>query len=274
MGYTRWLHRLSEPEKLSLNYEVTRVDFTPPALFANFLRQDQFLRYETLSPLNSLSLEGGTTHIQRYGGDQTNGRLARVAALHALTSETAVRLNLSDQISDTATDLIRGVAQATSTLTPATPFESAAAVPLAGSNVTTGDLYRSQRGELIYVARGRRIEYNLQGYTRRVNFVTLDQDYREGGGRLVLTWNQAGSVRIYGYADYLKRTFPSLQERDTERGNTLGVTYRLTSSLSVSAEGKLIERESNVPLQSFTDRRVMLLLGYSTGPLYVASPRR
>ena len=274
MGYTRWLHRLSEPEKLSLNYEVTRVDFTPPALFPNFLRQDQFLRYETLSPLNSLSLEGGTTHIQRYGGDQTNGRLARVAALHALTSETAVRLNLSDQISDTATDLIRGVAQATSTLTPATPFESAAAVPLAGSNVTTGDLYRSQRGELIYVARGRRIEYNLQGYTRRVNFVTLDQDYREGGGRLVLTWNQAGSVRIYGYADYLKRTFPSLQERDTERGNTLGVTYRLTSSLSISAEGKLIERESNVPLQSFTDRRVMLLLGYSTGPLYVASPRR
>ncbi len=290
-GYARWVHRLSEPEKLSLNYEVARVDFTPPALFPNFLRQDQFLRYETRSPFNSLSLEGGTTHIQRYGGDQTNGRLARVTALHALTSETAVQLNLSDQISDTATDLIRGVAQATSTLTPATPFESAAAVPLAGSNVTTGDVYRSQRGELIYVARGSRIEYNLQGYTRRVDFATLEQDYREVGGNVSLTWTQTDTVRVYAYADYLKRTFPSLartvpdpilgpnfDERDTYRTAALGVTYRPTRNLSVSAEGRRLERDSklppDVPSQNFVDRRVMLLLGYSTGPLYVASSRR
>ena len=291
MGYARWLHRLSEPEKLSLNYEVTRVDFAPPALVPNFLRQDQFLRYETLSPLDSLSLDGGTTRIRRYGGDQTNGRLARVAALHALTSETAVRLNLSDQISDTATDLLRAVTPASSTSTPGTPFESAAAVPLAGSNVTTGDVYRSQRGELVYVARGGRIEYTLQGYTRRVDFVTLDQDYREAGGRLALTWNQTGSVRIYTYADYLKRTFPSLartppdpvlgrnfEERDTYRVAALGVTYRLTSSLSFSVEGVRLERDSrlppDIPSQDYVDRRVMLLLGYSTGPLYVASSRR
>ena len=273
-GYARWLHQLSEPERLSLNYEVTRVDFTPPAPFPNFLRRDQFLRYERLSPLNSLTLEGGTTHVQRYGGDQTNGRLARVAALHALTSDAAVRLNLSDEISDAATDLIRGVASATSTMTPATPFESAAAVPLTGSNVAAGDVYRSQRGELIYVAQGGRTRYNLQGYARRVDFVTLDQDYREAGGRLTLTWVQTDAVRIYAYADYVKRTFPSLQERDTDRTSTLGVTYRLTPSLSVSAEGRLMERESNVPLQSFVDRRVMLLLGYSTGPVYVASSRR
>jgi len=136
-GYARWLHQLSEPEKLSLNYEMTRVDFTPPALFPTFLRQDQFLRYERLSPLNSLILEGGTTRIQRYGGDQTNGRLVRVAALDALTSEAAVRLNLSDQISDSANDFRLGVASAISPMTPATPIETAAAVPLTGSNVAT-----------------------------------------------------------------------------------------------------------------------------------------
>jgi len=274
-GYARWLHRLSEPEKLSLNYEATRVDFTPPTLFPNFLRQDLSLGYETLSPLNSLILEGGTTRIQRYGGDQTNGRLVRVAALHALTSEAAVRLNLSDQISDTATDLIRGVAQATSTLTPATPFESAAAVPLTGSNVATGDVYRSRRGELIYVAQSGGIGYTLQGYARRVDYInTVDQNYREAGGSLALTWVQTDAVRIYASANYLKRIFPSLDERDTERTGILGTTYGLTRTLSVSAEGKLMDRESNVSLQSFVDRRVMLLLGYSTGLLYAASSRR
>jgi hypothetical protein len=273
-GYARWLHQLSVPEKLSLNYEVTRVDFTPPALLPNFLRQDQFLRYERLSRLNGLILEGGTTHVQRYGGDQTNGRLVRISALRALTSDAAVRLNLSDQISDTATDLIRGVARVTSPMTPASPLESVAALPLTGSNVSTGDVYRSQRGELIYVAQGGRIEYNLQAYARRVDFVTLDQDYREAGGRLTLTWIQSVAARIYAYTDYLKRTFPSLEERDTDRSSTLGVTFRLTSSLSVSAEGRLMERESTVSLQSFVDRRVMLLLGYSTGPLYSAVSRR
>jgi len=273
-GYARWLHRLSEPERLSLNYEVTRVHFTPPALLQNFLREDRFLRYERLSPPNSLTLEGGTTHVQRYGADQTNGRLARVAALYALTSDAAVRLNLSDQVSDSATDLIRGVASATSTMTPASPSELAAAVPLTGSNVAAGDVYRSKRGELIYIAQGGRARYNLQGYARRVDFVTLDQDYREAGGRMTLTWVQSDAVRIYAYTDYVKRTFPSLQERDTDRTSTLGVTYGLTPSLSVSAEGRLMERDSNVPLQSFVDRRVMLLLGYSTGPVYVASSRR
>ena len=289
-GYGRWLHQLSEPEKVSLNYEATRVDFAPPTLFPNFLRQDQFLRYERLSPLNSLILEGGTTHIQRDGGDQLNGRFARVAVLRALTSDSAVRLNLTDQISDAATDHIRGVASATSTLTPTTSFESAA-VLLTGSNVAAGDVYRSQRGELVYVAQGGRIGYNLQGYVRRVDFVTLEQDYREAGGNVSLTWTQTDTVRVYAYADYLKRTFPSLartvpdpilgpnfDERDTYRTAALGVNYRLTPNLSVSAEGRRLERDSklppDVPSQHFVDKRFMLVLGYSTGPLYIASSRR
>jgi hypothetical protein len=273
MGYARWLYRLSEPENLSLNYEVWRVDFTPPALYPNFLRREQFLRYERLSPPNSLIVEGGTTHIQRYGGEETNGRLARVTALRTLTSESALRLVLSDQISDSATDLLRSVTSATSTAVSGTPVAIATAAPLTGSTLTTGDVYRSQNGELTYVAQSGRTGYTLQGYARRVDYTTLDQDYHETGGRLTLTWMQSGAVRIYANADYVKRTIPSLDERDTNRTSTLGVTYRLTPSLFVSAEGGRIERESNVPLQSFLDRRVLLLLGYSTGPLYALSRR-
>ncbi len=274
MGYARWLHQLSEPEKLSLNYEATRVDFTPPALYPNFLRHDQFLRYERLSPPDSLIVEGGTTRVQRYGGEETHGRLARVAVLHALSSESAVRLVLADQISDSATDLIRGVTSVTSPTTIATPSEAAAAAPVTGSNVTTGDVYRSQRGEVTYIAQSGRTGYTLQGYARRVDYATLDQDYREAGGGLALTWNQTDAVRIYASANYLKRIFPSLDERDTDRTGILGTNYRLTRSLAASVEVRLMERESNVPLASFLDRRVMLLLGYSTGPQYGAASRR
>lgn len=277
--YGRWLYRLSEPEKLSVNYEVTRANFTPPSLFPDFLRRDAFLRYERFFRLDSLIFEAGTTQIRRYDTeDTTNRRLTRVALLHTLTSESAVRLNISDQISDSASDLIIGVAAATSPTTPATPAESAAAVPLAGANLATGDVYRSQRAELVYVAQGRRIGYNLQGYTRRVDFFTLDQDYREAGGTLTVTWTQTDTVRVYAYADYFKRTFQSLDERDTYRTNALGMTFRLTSNLFFSAEARNTERHSilppNVPPQDFADTRLMLSLGYSTGPLYNPVSRR
>src|SRR5207249_4965299 len=143
---------------------------------------------------------------------------------------------------------------------------------LGGSNVATTDIYRSQRGELTYVMRSGRIESSLQGYARRVDYVTLNQDYNEAGGRLALSWIPSDTLRIYADANFGRRTFPSLNERDTDRIGTLGVTYRLTPGLFVSAEGGRVERESNIPLQNFLDRRFLLVLGYSTGPLY--SPNR
>ena len=275
-SYARWVHQLSEPEKLSLSYEATHVDFTAPALLPKFLRQDTFLRYERLSPLDSLILEGGTTHIQLYGGDELHGRSVRVAALRTLTYESALRLVLWDQISDSATDLLRAVTSATSTAVPGTPVAVATAAPLTGSTLTTGDVYRSKSGELTYVAQSGRIGYNLQGYARHVDYTTLDQDYHETGGRLTLNWIQSGAVRIYANADYLKRTIHATpaDERDTNRAAILGTTYRLTRSLAASLEVILIERESNLSQQSFVDRRVMLLLGYSTGQEYSAIPRR
>jgi hypothetical protein len=287
-GYAGWSSKFSELDTLSLNYVATRVNFKPPSLYTDFLRQDQFLRYERVSlpnslvvegrvsppPPNSLIVEVGTTRIQRNGGQETRGRLARVAALYALSSGSAVRLLLSDQISDSATDLIRGLPYAANTaMMPVIPAEAVAAVPLGGSNVATTDIYRSQRGELTYVMRSGHIEFSLQGYTRRVDYVTLDQDYSEAGGGLTLTWIQSRTLRIYAAANYAKRTFPSLDERDTDRSSYLGVIYRLTPSLFVSAEGQRIERESNVPLQNFLDTRVLLLLGYSTGSLYTPSRR-
>ena len=202
-----------------------------------------------------------------------------------------MRLNLSDQISDAASDLVRGVVSADSPIVPATPTQSAAALPLTGSSVVTGDVYRSRRGELIYIAQGRRIGYSVLGYAGRVDYVkTVDQSYRETGGSVSLTWAQTDAVRVYAYADYLKRTFPSLartppdpilgtnfEERDTYRTAALGVTYRLTPKLYISAEGKRLERDSKIPdilPQSYVDNRFMLLLGYSTGPQYSAISRR
>jgi hypothetical protein len=88
-------------------------------------------------------------------------------------------------------------------------------------------------------------------------------------------------MQFYALAAYTKRTFspvdptsPLIGRQDTDRGYSMGVTYRLNRNVTVTMEGGRIERKSTVPLSSFVDNRVMLLLGYSSGALYQVRPRR
>lgn len=275
-GYARWVHKLSELEKLSFNYETMRVDFAPPTSYPNFLRQDEYLRYERISALDGISVDGGVARTRLYGGESTTGRLVRVTASHTLNSESAIKLLLSDQISDSATDLIRNAVSATATGVPTAPVQPG------GPAVTTGDTYRSQGRELTYLYQNQGIAYTLLGFLRHVHYLNptqiTSQDRREAGGRFTLTWTQSGAMRVYAYTDFMKRTFPGLDERDIDRNSALGASYLLTPRVSFTSEiGRLARNStgnSTATSLGFVDTRAMLFLGYSTGPLYSTLPRR
>jgi hypothetical protein len=190
------------------------------------------------------------------------------------TPESAFGVTLADQISDTYSDMIRSV---TSVTIPGMPMlqADAAVLPYTAGTLTTDDLYHSRGGELTYVNRGVRFGYSLGGYVRRVDFQTLNtQDYQERGGRFSLSWFFSAEAQTYAFARYLKRNFPNVDEQDADREKGLGMTYRMGRSLTLTVEVGEIERQSNVPLTAFVDRRAMLLLGYSTGPVYTPRSRR
>jgi hypothetical protein len=163
---------------------------------------------------------------------------------------------------------------------PSIQGEAAAAPLTAASIAAGGDVYRSQRGELAYSNRIDPFGFTLEGYVRSVDYATLPQDYAEIGGRLSLSWFVSIEARPYAFAQYMKRSFASVcdplcfSEQDTGRRIGAGVGYRLSRSLTLTAEVGQEERQSNVPGAAYVDRRGMLLLGYSTGPLYSARPRR
>jgi hypothetical protein len=257
---------LTAQTKLSLNYEAVRAHFEPDAQkFPKILREDWFGRYENRSTINSTTVDLGTSKVTQYGGPSLGGsRLARLGLSEAFSSQSTLRLALSDQISDTYTDLIEGVTKSTATK------EGVAAT---GVNLATGEVYRSRRGDLAYVNDDGRFGYTLQVYGRSVDFVTLDLDYHEKGGSLIWTWIYSAAMRFQASANYAKRTFESIKREDIDQNFVAGATYRLNSNISVALEGGRTERQSTVP-GTFVDNRVMLLLGYSSGPLYEVRPRR
>ena len=283
--YARWLRLASASTTLSLNYEATRAKFDPPqppAFYSDLTREDLFFRYEYLLPDNRSrhTLDVGTMRALQYGGTGLNvgqdlsGRVVRYAGLWSPTPESAFGVTLSDQISDTYSDMIRSVTGVTITGMPMLQAD-AAVLPYTAATVTTDDLYHSRGGELTYVNRGARLGYSLAGYVRRVDFQTVDtQDYQEKGGRLTLSWFFSAEAQAYAFTRYLKRNFPNLDETDADRDKGLGISYRMGRSLTLTVEVGEVERQSNVPLTAFVDRRAMLLLGYSTGPVYSPRSRR
>jgi hypothetical protein len=190
-----------------------------------------------------------------------------------------MRVVLADQFSDTYSDTV--VAFSIPTL-PSIQGEATAA-PLAIANVAAaGDVYRSRRGELAYSNRIESFGFTLQGYVRSVDFASVPQDYIEKGGRFSLSWLFSAEVQPYAFAQYMARKFSDtilqgnelIHEEDIERRLGAGASYRLSRSLTLAAEVGREQRESNVIGASYVNRRAMLLLGYSTGPLYSARSRR
>jgi hypothetical protein len=141
-------------------------------------------------------------------------------------------------------------------------------------------VYYSKRGSLAYVNRSGSFAFALRGYARRDDYQQLNNlDFHERGGRIECGWLESGGARIAAYADYLRRNFLILDQVDTARTSGVAMTYSLTRNVSVTLEGARFGQSSTgqsstASLNNFVDRRVMLVLAYSSGPLYTVQFRR
>jgi hypothetical protein len=280
-GYLRGVHALSAQAKLSLNYEATSMYFEPGAqAYSKIFREDWIGRLENLSGANNTVLDLGTSRVTQYGGGSPGlqcqatatpspqpcnaaasslkgNRLARLTLSEKLSSQSTVRLLLSDQISDTYTDLLVGVTGST------VPRDPPVGLPTAAT-FATGDLYHSKRGELGYTNNDGRFGYTLQAYGRRVDFLSLDNDFQEKGGTFLWSWTISDALRLNASTIYAKRTYSFDDRQDTDRTNSVNGTYRLNGNVTVAMDVSRVERRSTVPLSSYVDDRIMLVLAYSS----------
>jgi hypothetical protein len=212
-----------------------------------------------------VGVEAGTARVTRDGAKELKGRLARLTLSHQLTSESSLQASLASQYSDTGSDLLGGLNATQSTGAFSTP----------STLVVTEDVYYSKRGSLAYVNRSGSFAFALRGYARRDDYQQLNNlDFDERGGRIECGWLDPGGARIGAYTEYLRRTFLNLDQVDTTRNIGITVNYSLTRNVNISVEGTRLEQSSTLSSNNFVDLRVMLLLAYSSAPLYTVQFRR
>jgi hypothetical protein len=275
-GYLRGLHLLSLQSKVSLNYETWRVNFEPVATpYPKVLQQNAYARYESLYAGSGATIDVGLTRITRYGTDTLSGNLGRLTLLRAFGPDMTLRVAYSNEISDTYSDLLRGVTLA------GVPTDPAVVVV---QGLATADQYHSKLGSAAFLNQGGRFQYAFLVIGRQIDFATLDEDYDERGGRIYLAWLPSGAARISASADYSRRDYRTLTidpatpgsplRQDNDRNYLASLEYRLNQNLTVTFVGNQIRRESTAPTVGYVDRRVMLLLGYTFGHTFDIQSRR
>lgn len=265
-GSLRGVHMLSLRSKVSLNYETWHVSFEPEATpYPKVLQQNGYLRYDSLYAGSGVAVDLGKTRVTQYGGQSLDGNLERLTLIKGFGPDSSFRISYSDEISDTYSDLLRGVTLASVPTDPA-------AVIIQG--LATADLYHSKLGSIAYLNQGGRFQYTLLGLGRKVDFATLDEDYDERGGRIYLNWLQSGVLRFVVSGYYSRRTYLTLDREDTDRDTLASAEYRVNGNLAITLLGNLVRRDSTAPGVSYVDRRVLLLAGYTIGRGFEMQSRR
>jgi hypothetical protein len=263
-AYARLSHQMSALTNLSLNYQMTRVNYQDPSTYANFLLETWYLRYEMRPSPSGMTVEVGTNRIMQEGQQELQDRYGRLTLLHQLTRESSLSASFESGYGDSGSGLLaRGITGPTPPLTGSTTPSTAAVV----------NPYYAKQGELAFNRSGP-LQFFARGYARSIDYLQSNQSNHEYGGRFEFTWLYSGAAGIRAYTDYLKRTFVDFFQEDKYRNSVVAVTFRLNRNVYVTVEGGRLEQSSTAPTNNFVDRRAMLTLSYSTGSLYMPQPRR
>jgi hypothetical protein len=270
--YARALHTMPSLSKLSLNYEKSRVYFEPGTAFSQAVRDDVFVHYETAAAGEGLyagdgaRIDLGKSRVTQYPFDSTassntlDGHIVRVLLSKGVTKQFAVRASYSDQISDTYSDLIAGIAGSSGSLAPT----EGSVFIVQGTGFATADIYHSKRADVGFTSHGGDIEYTLQPYARTVDFQTLDQDdYREVGGLFFWRWLYSGATRFDVFATASTRNYGNIDRTDRDRNYGASTEFKVNRNLTLSLLAGQAQRQSTAPGQSYVDRRAILFFGYS-----------
>lgn len=255
-GFARLQYLLSGASKLTANYESTRIRVEPPSVFSETRREDLFARYEArTSAANQVALDVGATRIAPEGGEDLSRRRMQLSIGRQLTPVSGIRASLADYVSDTFTD---SLTQDALVLAPPASI----------------DVYRARKGGMNYHGASGPLGYSLQGHAQRVDYETLDNDYKEKGGRFELTWQHSFDLRLHASTALLRRRFPGLGRTDDESTIAIGVTYMLTRNVRLVADAGYQETDSTLNPEAIVGRRVRLFLAYSSSPPFTPQSRR
>jgi len=257
----RWVHRLSERTRLSLNYEYLNVEFTENPAIPDITRHNYFLRTGIHDLRNTFVLDLGRTSIERDGFEPHRNWLVHLLLSRQSGSFSSLGMHLRREYSDTGGELLPAA-------TP-TPAAGAGAAPL-GADVVTGEPFYLTHADVFYNHRGSAFPWLLRAIYRDVDYenenLPVNNDRQEKAVQLDVRYQLSGTVTLQFLGTYTILAFeePSREDRDSNAGFI--VSYRMTPHIQTALDLRQFTRQSTAVNQDYTDNRVALSIIYGSRP--------
>lgn len=258
-GYTRLVHDFSARTRFSLNLNAESVNYDDLAggTNVNFTRTDQFVGLSNLTALNRVTMDVGTTHINRDNAADVSGGLGRFRWTRQISSTSSFALYASSELTDAGQQaLTQGQAASQG------PLQPGSAIP-----IVSGDVFRKKSAELAYAFQ-RVYGYNILRVFRQKNefeFTPAADEERRGGGFDVgYDFSAAMTAAIFGSYAHVENTgtVPRLVYRDESYG--VGLVQRLTRLVSLRLDLQENVRNADPSTRiNYTEHRALLSIAYS-----------
>lgn len=226
-----FIKQLSFSESISLNFDLTDVDFSSE--FAdNFQNIAAFFQIRQTRARASYTIDLGFNKVAGLVNSDSKGSLGRIRFDYLFPSLTQLTLSIDQSISDASNNI-----------------QSA---PVITENSATTDIFvlRSINLSLSQPARGR-VGWNLRLFTSRQDYEVDPLDEKRQGISFGADYVFSSLFSATVDYNYERTRFLDVSERDIEQDISIGFRYRWTRKLNINGSISYRERRSSVSVRSF-----------------------
>lgn len=251
----RWLHRLSSRSTFTLNYEFMDVDYEDSVRNTDFIRQNYFLRGNIHSARNDFLLDLGKTRINLARGEPIDNLLFRFTATRQLNSVSSLGIHYGRENSDTGLQLLP--AEASSQPTP-----GGIQVPL-GTDIVLRELFYTELTEISYSWRGNTFPWTARIFSRNIDYELSPNSREEKGWLVDARYILTNALSLVASSNYVYTSYNDPVSETWDSITGIGFLYRLSRSLTAGIDVRRYERRSTIPIQEYTDDRIMANVIYN-----------
>jgi len=249
-GASRWVYRLNASVDLSLNYELSKVEYLD-GVNNNYDRHDLFFRTEYQRNRNTFEAELGTTRVNNEHIENFHNSRYLISINNQRTRTENIQLSYEHSLSDTGTELLNsGEFVQTDTL-----------------ETTSNDTFVTDTARLLYNELTTYGSFSIETRDSRYKYNTQSSLDNERKSLLIVNqWNlqRASSLMIDAYFLNTSYPDPSINRTDRDKRYEMTYVYGARRNINIRTRVASIERNSTDEIFSYKDMQYMISLEYSS----------
>jgi hypothetical protein len=130
----------------------------------------------------------------------------------------------------------------------------------------SGELYYTERVELIYARRGNTFPWSARVFNRRIDYETSPDDRQEKGSLIDVGYVYSNTLTFQVSSSYTVLEYEQPARDDRDAIMAVALIYRAGPSLTAGLDLRRYLRKSTDSSQEYTDDRLAITINYATRP--------